>query len=34
MPTEAVVKKIMDLNAMSNSALSPGQSLVTPIYAR
>ena len=34
MPTEAVVEKIMDLNAMSNSALSPGQSLVTPIYAR
>lgn len=34
MPTEAVVEKIMDLNAMSNSALSPGQPLVTPIYAR
>lgn len=34
MPTEAVVEKIMDLNAMSNSALSPGQSLVAPIYAR
>ena len=34
MPTQAVVEKIMDLNAMSNSALSPGQSLVTPIYAR
>lgn len=33
-PTEAVVEKIMDLNAMSNSALSPGQPLVTPIYAR
>ena len=34
MPTEAVVEKIMDLNAMSNSALSPGQPLVTPTYAR
>jgi hypothetical protein len=34
MPTAAVVEKIMDLNAMSNSALSPGQSLVAPVYAR
>jgi hypothetical protein len=34
MPAEAVVERIMDLNAMGNSALSPGQALVTPVYAR
>jgi hypothetical protein len=34
MPTEAVVERIMNLNAMSNSALSPGQALVTPVYVR
>jgi LysM domain len=34
MPTEAVVAKIMELNAMSNSAVSVGQALVTPVYVR
>jgi len=34
MPTETVVAKIMELNAMNNSALSVGQALVTPVYAR
>ncbi len=34
MPTASVVEKIMDLNAMSNSALSVGQALVTPVYSR
>jgi hypothetical protein len=34
MPTDAVVAKIMELNAMSNSALSVGQALVTPVYVR
>ncbi|WP_143695578.1 LysM peptidoglycan-binding domain-containing protein [Williamsia sp. 1135] len=34
MPTAAVVDKIMELNAMNNSALSVGQSLLTPVYAR
>lgn len=34
MPTASVVEKIMDLNAMSNSALSVGQPLVTPVYVR
>ena len=34
MPTAAVVDKIMELNGMNNSALSVGQSLLTPVYAR
>lgn len=34
MPTQAVVATIMDLNGMNNSALSVGQSLLTPVYAR
>lgn len=34
MPTASVVEQIMELNAMSNSALSVGQPLVTPVYVR
>ncbi|WP_237341143.1 LysM peptidoglycan-binding domain-containing protein [Williamsia soli] len=34
MPTAAVVDKIMELNGMNNSALSVGQSLLIPVYAR
>lgn len=34
MPAAAVIDKIMELNAMSNSALAVGQPLVTPVYAR
>jgi hypothetical protein len=34
MPTQTVVEVIMDLNGMTNSALSVGQSLLTPVYAR
>lgn len=34
MPASSVIEKIMELNAMSNSALAVGQPLVTPVYAR
>jgi hypothetical protein len=34
MPTQSVVNKIMELNGMNNSALSVGQSLLTPVYAQ
>ena len=34
LPIQAVVDKIMELNGMNNSALSVGQSLLTPVYAR